>query len=46
MISDLEYSGPPPAHEPRCEIHDCALVKGECPQCRDEERAEEADSTT
>lgn len=41
MISDLEYSGPPPEWEPRCEDHGCQLVNGECPLCNDEARAED-----
>jgi hypothetical protein len=41
MISEIEYTGPDPRDEPRCPVHDCPLVRGECPACRDEAKAED-----
>lgn len=46
MISEIEYTGPDPRDEPRCEIHDCPLVRGECPECKAEEVADDEDSNT
>ena len=44
MISELEYSGPPPSAEPKCDLHGCHFDKhGECPVCRDEARARDAE---
>jgi hypothetical protein len=34
MISEPDYSGPPPEWEPACRTHPwCRIVDGRCPEC-------------
>lgn len=42
MISELDYTGPPPEWEPICVAHGVPMVRGECPLCRDEAKAEDS----
>lgn len=43
MISECDYTGPPPREEPACEQHpNTRLEDGECPVCREEAKADEA----
>lgn len=41
MVSEAEMTGPDPADEPRCEIHQIPLIKGECPACKAEDQADD-----